>query len=62
MDVFPAEQSEAIVLGLERSGYRFLWAVRSPPCKRDLAAAKEPDLAELLPEGFLERTKERALF
>ncbi|KAL0403190.1 UNVERIFIED_CONTAM: Chalcone 4'-O-glucosyltransferase [Sesamum radiatum] len=59
--VFPAEQLEAIALGLERSGCRFLWAVRSPPGKPDLAASEEPDLAELLPEGFLERTKDRGL-
>ncbi|KAL0403188.1 UNVERIFIED_CONTAM: Chalcone 4'-O-glucosyltransferase [Sesamum radiatum] len=58
---FSGEQLKAIALGLENSGYRFLWAVRSPPGKRDLGSAEEPDLAALLPEGFLERTKERGL-
>ncbi|KAL0358917.1 UNVERIFIED_CONTAM: Baicalein 7-O-glucuronosyltransferase [Sesamum angustifolium] len=59
--VFSGEQLKAIALGLENSGYRFLWAVRSPPGKHDLGSAEEPDLAALMPEGFLERTKERGL-
>ncbi|KAK6155635.1 hypothetical protein DH2020_009883 [Rehmannia glutinosa] len=59
--LFSGEQLKEMALGLENSGHRFLWSVRSPPGKRNLApgAADEPDLDELLPEGFLERTKER---
>lgn len=34
-----------------------MWVVRNPPPNSDT----EPDLEELLPEGFLERTKERGL-
>ncbi|KAL0318071.1 UNVERIFIED_CONTAM: Baicalein 7-O-glucuronosyltransferase [Sesamum angustifolium] len=45
--LFSAEQLKEIALGLENSGHRFLWSVRSP------------DLDELLPKGFLERTKDR---
>nr|WLK78570.1 UDP-glycosyltransferases [Salvia plebeia] len=54
---FSAEQLREMAVGLENSGYRFLWAVRNPPGK----AAEEPDLEALLPEGFLERTRERGL-
>ncbi|KAG8381225.1 hypothetical protein BUALT_Bualt06G0100100 [Buddleja alternifolia] len=57
--LFSAEQSKEIAIGLENSGHRFLWSVRGPPGKRNLAVDDEADLDELLPEGFLERTKER---
>ncbi|KAG8381236.1 hypothetical protein BUALT_Bualt06G0101500 [Buddleja alternifolia] len=57
--LFSAEQLKEIAIGLENSGHRFLWSVRGPPGKRDLAVDDEADLDELLPEGFLERTKER---
>uniref|UniRef100_K4AKZ1 Glycosyltransferase n=1 Tax=Setaria italica TaxID=4555 RepID=K4AKZ1_SETIT len=43
--------------GLENSGQRFLWVVRNPPEHQSNSA--EPDLGSLLPEGFLERTRER---
>ncbi|KAL0400670.1 UNVERIFIED_CONTAM: Baicalein 7-O-glucuronosyltransferase [Sesamum latifolium] len=56
--LFSAEQLKEMALGLENSGHRFLWSVRSPPGKQNSAAA-EPDLDELLPKGFLERTKDR---
>ncbi|KAL2227024.1 baicalein 7-O-glucuronosyltransferase-like [Sesamum indicum] len=56
--LFSVEQLKEMALGLENSGYRFLWSVRSPPGKQNSAAA-EPDLDELLPKGFLERTKDR---
>ncbi|KAI3471177.1 hypothetical protein Pfo_027840 [Paulownia fortunei] len=59
--VFSAEQLKEMALGLEKSGKRFLWAVRSPPGKRSSATPEEPDLDALLPEGFLERTKDRGL-
>ncbi|PIM99809.1 hypothetical protein CDL12_27691 [Handroanthus impetiginosus] len=57
--LFSAEQIKEMAIGLENSGHRFLWSVRSPPGKPNLAAADEPDLDELLPEGILERTKDR---
>ncbi|MFS7969207.1 putative UDP-glucuronosyl/UDP-glucosyltransferase, UDP-glycosyltransferase family [Helianthus anomalus] len=53
-----------IAKGLEMSGVRFLWVVRSPPSDRDedrFLPLPEPDLDLLLPEGFLERTKDRGL-
>ncbi|KAJ6369401.1 hypothetical protein OIU76_027773 [Salix suchowensis] len=56
------EQLREIATGLEKSGQRFLWVVRNPP-SNDLSVAikaqRDPDLDSLLPDGFLERTKER---
>ncbi|KAJ9679583.1 hypothetical protein PVL29_021491 [Vitis rotundifolia] len=64
LGVFSAEQLKEIAIGLERSGQRFLWVVRSPPnedqSKRFLAPP-DPDLDLLLPDGFLDLTKERGL-
>ncbi|PIN10382.1 UDP-glucuronosyl and UDP-glucosyl transferase [Handroanthus impetiginosus] len=54
--VFSIEQIKEMALGLENSGHRFLWVVRC-----SAAAAEELDLEAVLPEGFLERTKERGL-
>lgn len=51
---FSAGQLKEIARGLESSGHRFLWAVRSPPDEQ--SKFPEPDLERLLPEGFLERT------
>ena len=44
-----------IAVGLENSDQRFLWVVRNPPPDKD----KDPNLDELLPKGFLERTKRK---
>nr|WHL35503.1 flavonoid 7-O-glucuronosyltransferase [Scutellaria baicalensis] len=49
--VFSAKQLKETAIGLEKSGHRFLWSVRNP--------VDEADLNEVLPEGFMERTKER---
>ncbi|RLM84305.1 anthocyanidin 3-O-glucosyltransferase 2-like [Panicum miliaceum] len=61
----PAEQLREIAIGLERSGHRFLWVVRTPAGtdgpKKFLEQRPEPDLAALLPAGFLERTGGRGL-
>ncbi|KAL6845110.1 hypothetical protein ACP4OV_024605 [Aristida adscensionis] len=61
--VLPQEQLTEIAVGLENSGQRFLWVVRTPASsddpKRYLEQRPEPDLDVLLPEGFLERTKGR---
>ncbi|KAF0927276.1 hypothetical protein E2562_031481 [Oryza meyeriana var. granulata] len=63
MGAVSAEQLKEIAHGLESSGHRFLWVVRSPP--KDPAKfylpRPEPDLGMLLPEGFLERTRDRGM-
>ncbi|KAG8646205.1 hypothetical protein MANES_10G133689v8 [Manihot esculenta] len=46
--------------GLERSGQRFLWVVRNPPSDSQ-SLDISPDLNSLLPDGFLDRTKEKGL-
>lgn len=53
---FSEAQLEKIACGLERSNQRFLWVVKSPQ-----GLITEPNLEVLLPEGFVERTKERGL-
>nr|XP_023895378.1 anthocyanidin 5,3-O-glucosyltransferase-like [Quercus suber]POE57456.1 anthocyanidin 5,3-o-glucosyltransferase [Quercus suber] len=50
---FSEKQLKEIAVGLANSGQRFLWVVRNPPPDKD----KDPNLDELLPKGFLERTK-----
>ncbi|XP_043714879.1 UDP-glycosyltransferase 88F3-like [Telopea speciosissima] len=63
--VFSAKQVREIAIGLERSGQRFLWVVRQPVSEdnnKHLAwEHKDPDLETLLPQGFLDRNKERGL-
>ncbi|KAD4585947.1 hypothetical protein E3N88_23548 [Mikania micrantha] len=64
MCAFTSEQLKEIAKGLEMSGHRFLWVVRSPPSNKNedrFVPPPEPELDVLLPEGFLERTKERGL-
>ncbi|KAM0844229.1 hypothetical protein ACQ4PT_057186 [Festuca glaucescens] len=56
---FSAAQLKEIARGLESSGHRFLWAVRSPP--EEQSEFPEPDLERLLPAGFLERTGNRGM-
>ncbi|CAN6205471.1 unnamed protein product [Urochloa humidicola] len=53
-------QAHEIARGLERSGHRFLWVLRGPP-EPGSKLPTDGDLTEQLPEGFLERTKERGL-
>ncbi|CAO2178368.1 unnamed protein product [Urochloa humidicola] len=57
------KQIKEIATGLENSGQRFLWVVRTPAGsdgpERYLEQRPEPDLDALMPEGFLERTKGR---
>uniref|UniRef100_A0A164WWE4 peroxidase n=1 Tax=Daucus carota subsp. sativus TaxID=79200 RepID=A0A164WWE4_DAUCS len=65
MGVFCEEQLEEIAVGLEKSGHRFLWVVKTPPPKEcnesntSILGLQGPDLSRLLPQGFLERTKGR---
>ena len=54
-----AEQLQDIAAGLDRSGQRFLWAVRTPPAGTDDGDLESLDT--LFPEGFLEWTKDRGL-
>uniref|UniRef100_A0ACD5ZMS1 Uncharacterized protein n=1 Tax=Avena sativa TaxID=4498 RepID=A0ACD5ZMS1_AVESA len=62
----PREQMHELALGLEQSGQRFLWVVRSPSDEGAVnanyydAESKKDPLA-YLPEGFLERTKDMGL-
>lgn len=61
--VFSEVQIKEIALGLERSGVRFLWVVRTPPngdtTRVFSKSLLEPQMDSLFPEGFLERTKDR---
>ncbi|CAL5002908.1 unnamed protein product [Urochloa decumbens] len=59
LGAFSAAQLKEMAHGLERSGHRFLWAVRSP--REEQSQFPEPDLERLLPAGFLERTKDRGM-
>lgn len=65
LGVFSKEQLHEIACGLERSGQRFLWVIRNPPSEkiRNLAVSsqEDPDLDTVLPEGFLDRTRERGM-
>jgi hypothetical protein len=63
MGTFPKKQLEEIAIGLEKSGQRFVWVVRSPPSDDHKFGEPlpEPDLDALLPDGFLERTRNSGL-
>ena len=58
---FDAAKAREVATGLERSGHRFLWALRGPPAAAGSRHPSDADLDELLPAGFLERTKDRGL-
>ncbi|WVY99956.1 hypothetical protein V8G54_026026 [Vigna mungo] len=64
---FSVSQLKEIAKGLEKSGKRFLWVVKRPleeeGAKHEEAAkpGDEFDLASMLPDGFLERTKDRGM-
>ncbi|KAG0514931.1 hypothetical protein BDA96_10G235700 [Sorghum bicolor] len=62
----PKEEMHELALGLELSGQRFLWVVRSPSDEGTLSdnyynAESKKDPFVYLPEGFLERTKDVGL-
>ncbi|WVZ66019.1 hypothetical protein U9M48_015298 [Paspalum notatum var. saurae] len=55
-----ARQAREVATGLERSGHSFLWVLRGPPPAAGASLYPTPtdaDLGDLLPDGFLERTK-----
>nr|XP_048320307.1 hydroquinone glucosyltransferase-like isoform X2 [Ziziphus jujuba var. spinosa] len=56
------EQLDELALGLEMSGQRFLWVVRSPKKAANAnyfdVQSMNDDPFDFLPKGFLERTKE----
>ncbi|KAJ8543405.1 hypothetical protein K7X08_005928 [Anisodus acutangulus] len=56
---FEPEQVKEIAIALERSGHRFLLSLRRPPPKGKLEMPSNYDNSEeVLPEGFLDRTKD----
>lgn len=59
MGAFSSAELKETARGLECSGHRFLWVVRSS--RREQSNSPDPDLAAFLPDGFLERTKDRGL-
>uniref|UniRef100_A0A0D9WIV8 Uncharacterized protein n=1 Tax=Leersia perrieri TaxID=77586 RepID=A0A0D9WIV8_9ORYZ len=63
MGAVSADQIKEIAHGLEKSGHRFLWVVRSPPDDpaKIFLRRPEPDLAAILPDGFMERTRDRGM-
>ncbi|XP_031499112.2 UDP-glycosyltransferase 88B1-like [Nymphaea colorata] len=62
MGAFSPEQIAEIADGLERSGQRFLWSIRIRPSgASQFSEPEDVDPREVLPEGFLERTKEKGL-
>ncbi|OVA02986.1 UDP-glucuronosyl/UDP-glucosyltransferase [Macleaya cordata] len=64
LGLFSATQLKEIAVGLEKSCQRFLWVVRSPPTEdktKRFLAPPEPNLVVLLPDGFLDRTRDRGL-
>lgn len=52
------EQIQELGVGLEKSGVRFLWVIKTTTVDKD---EKVDSVDELLGEGFLDRTKERGL-
>ncbi|KAK3444629.1 hypothetical protein EUGRSUZ_A00927 [Eucalyptus grandis] len=54
---FDEDQAKEIARALEQSRRRFLWSLRQPPTKGKLEAPHDyANPAEVLPEGFLDRT------
>ncbi|XP_031275916.1 anthocyanidin 3-O-glucosyltransferase 6-like [Pistacia vera] len=61
---FSEEQVKEIGFGLEQSRVRFLWSLRKPPPNGEFEGPSDynsDNLQEILPNGFLERTKEKGL-
>ncbi|KAM0841226.1 hypothetical protein ACQ4PT_059149 [Festuca glaucescens] len=58
-----AAELKEIARGLENSGHRFVWVVQTPPVDpaKFFMPCPPPDLDALLPDGFLERTRDRGM-
>ncbi|KAJ3674810.1 hypothetical protein LUZ60_005426 [Juncus effusus] len=56
---FEMPQVKEIANGLDNSGHRFLWAIQQP--SSGIRFPTKANLEEILPKGFIERTKERGL-
>lgn len=56
MGSFSASQVEQIAIGLERGGFKFLWALREPRKAQMEDPTDYANHKDVLPEGFLERT------
>lgn len=54
---FNEEQVKEIAQALEGSGYRFLWSLRKPPPKDSWYPSDYENHEDVLPQGFLQRTK-----
>ncbi|XP_031091200.1 anthocyanidin 3-O-glucosyltransferase 2-like [Ipomoea triloba] len=54
---FSGPQVKEIAYALERSGQRFLWALRKPPSPGSVLPTEYSNPEEVLPKGFLEKTK-----
>ncbi|KAF3332291.1 anthocyanidin 5,3-O-glucosyltransferase-like protein [Carex littledalei] len=63
MGGFPPDQIKQIATGLENSGQRFLWVVNiaMDPKMMFYNSMSEFELDQILPEGFLNRTKDRGM-
>eukprot|EP00253_Pinus_taeda_P004088 PITA_04088 len=57
--VLSRAQITELAMGLEASGHRFLWVLRSP--SSTFLFIQEEDVSQLLPEGFESRTSDRGL-
>ncbi|KAI5433230.1 anthocyanidin 3-O-glucosyltransferase 2 [Lathyrus oleraceus] len=58
---FDEDQVKEIALSIENSGASFVWSLRKPPSKGTMASPSDyplSDLDSVLPEGFLDRTRE----
>ncbi|XP_027368878.1 UDP-glycosyltransferase 88F3-like [Abrus precatorius] len=62
---FSMSQVNEIARGLERSGHRFLWVLKTPTQDKGRNqvdhTTEEFDVSSVLPRGFMERTKGRGL-
>lgn len=56
MGSLSGNQVEQIAIGLERAGFKFLWALREPPKAQLEDPSDYANHKDVLPDGFLERT------